>query len=36
MTNLLIDGYGIRESYDSSYLDTMDISKAGHGRKLVK
>lgn len=36
MTNLLIQGYNITESYDKEYLNKMDMSKSGHGRKRVK
>ena len=35
MTNLLIQGYGITETYDNDYLNNMDMSKAGHGKRLV-
>ena len=35
MTNLLIQGYGITETYDCDYLNNMDMSKAGHGKRLV-
>ncbi len=36
MTNLLIQGYGITETYDCDYLNNMDMSKAGHGRRLIR
>ena len=36
MTNLLIQGYDIKKSYDNDYLNNMNMSKAGHGKRLVK
>ncbi len=36
MTTLLMQGYGITESVDQEYLDHMDISKSGHGRRALK
>ena len=35
MTNLLIQGYGINETYSEDYLNNMDITKSGHGRVAV-
>ena len=35
MTNLLIEGYNIKENYDQNYLDNMDMSLSGHGKIAI-
>lgn len=35
MTNLLIQRYDIKETYDAEYLENMDVKKSGHGKIAV-
>ena len=35
MTDLLIQRYDIKETYDSEYLKNMDMEKSGHGKVAV-
>ena len=35
MTNLLIEGNGIKETYDAEYLDNMDVKNSGHGKVAI-
>ncbi len=36
MTKLLISGYEINNIVSEEYLNNMDVSKSGHGRKVLK